>query len=516
MAAPDRRSTFVGALWNVAAMVFPLVSTLLLSVAIARWLGPEALGQQSVIAYMGSLVTSLVIMAATTCTTQVLAAAYGGDDPGRFAALARLSRRVHLAGGVLAAAVLSGIGAGRDLTLAWVLIGLVTFIDALGWSHGSRLVALDGWRAVSPLRLVSQFGATLLGVGAVLLGLGLPGVFGAQVLTSTWLTLVLRRRDRRLRPDLDARPAPLQVRPLVRLWSLFVVGMLLTQVVNRRVELLFLDAFSSSHAVAVYAVAFTVVSAAVTVPTALGQAAMPAMSAAGAAGGEESLREDLRRAARLAMLGGFLFAAALIAIGPSLVVTLWGAQLRSAAGILPWLALPTLGVPLAGLLEIYWTAMNRLAAMLVLGAISAVVDLGAAAVLVPLHGLAGAVIANVGAQFVYLGAVVVYTHRRLAGVLPPAGFLARSAAVAVVVGGSGWAAAAVLSGAAPGWALLGALLAFALALAVVSRTVGLLDRPDLDWLAGLLPSAVRPLLALLGGTRTRRAAAMPPQEPALS
>jgi O-antigen/teichoic acid export membrane protein len=507
-----RRSTFTGALWNVAAAVFPLVSTLLLSVAIGRRLGSTALGQQSVIAYMGSLVGGLVVIAASNCTTQVLAAAFGAGDPGRFATLTRLSARVHLVGGLLAAVVLGGIGTAHDLVWAWVLIGLVTFLDALGWSHGSRLVALQGWGAVSPLRLVSQLGGTLLGVGAVFLGLGLPGVFGAQVLTSAWLTACLRRRDRRLRPDLRSAPAPVQLRPLVRLWSLYIAGMALTQVVNKRIELVFLDASASSHAVAVYAVAFTVVSAAVTVPTALAQAAMPAITAAGAADGEEALRADLRRGIRLAVLGGLLIVAALATIGPPLVLTLWGPSLTDASAILPWLALAALGAPLVSLLDVYWAANNRLAALLVVGAVSAGIDLGLAGALVPPLGVTGAIVANVAGQVSGVLGLLFLTQRLAPGVLPGPRFVVRSAVLALVIGGAGWAAGVVLSGVGPVVALLGAALAFLVALGLLGRVVGLLDGPDVHWLAGLLPGAIRPLLPFLGGIRYRGA---PVPEPAI-
>ncbi|MCU1616862.1 MAG: hypothetical protein JWO98_4402 [Frankiales bacterium] len=499
MAALSRRTAFAGALWNVAAMVFPLVSTLLLSVVIGRHLGSAVLGEQSVIAYLGGLVGTLVVMAATNCTTQVLAAAAGADDPGRFASVARLTRRVHLVGGLVACAVLATIGSGRDMAWAWVLIGLVSLIDALGWAHASRLIALEGWRAVSPLRLVSQIAGTLLGVGAVLLGGGLPAVFAAQVLSSTWLTLTLRRRDRRHRPGLDAAPGPLELRPLARLWSLFALGALLTQVVNKRIELVFLDAFSSAHDVAVYAVAFTVISVAVTVPSSLVGAAQPAVTAAaGAAGSEAELHGHLQRAARLAIVAGFVFTAGLVALGPVLVTTLWGAQFAETGRIVPWLAVAMLGTPLAVLLDVYWTAVNRLRVVLVTGAVSAVIDVGLAAALVPSFGVPGAVAANVAGQLAWLAGLLL-SSRRIPGLLPPAAFLLRCVGVLVTLGGAAWGATALLAPAGPLVSLAGGGIAFLAVLAALGRTVGLLTGPDIEWLDGLLPAFARPALDAMGG-----------------
>jgi O-antigen/teichoic acid export membrane protein len=385
-----------------------------------------------------------------------------------------------------------------------VLIGLVTFIDALGWAHASRLIGLEGWRAVSPLRLVSQVAGTLLGVGAIVLDLGLPGVFAAQALASTWLTVMLRRRDRRHRPDLDIAPVPLVMRPLVRLWSLYAVGALLTQVVNKRIELVFLDAFRSPHEVAVYAVAFTVISVAVTVPSSLMGAALPGISAADAAGNETELHGHLHRAARLAILGGFLLTAGLVVLGPYLVLALWGGQFTAAARIVPWLAVAMLGTPLGVLLDVYWTAVNRLGAVLVTGAVSAVVDLGLAAALVPSLGVPGAVTANLAGQLTWLAGLIVYTRRRIPGLLPPASFLGRCAASALAAGAAAWAAAALLGGLGAFVGLVGGGLAFLAALALLGRTLGLVAAPDLEWLGGLLPTVARPLLAALGGRTSAR------------
>ncbi|MCU1612486.1 MAG: Membrane protein involved in the export of O-antigen and teichoic acid, partial [Frankiales bacterium] len=80
MTAPSRRDTFAGGLWNVASMVVPLLSTVLLSAVIARRLGSLELGAQSFVSYVASLVSGLVITAATNCSTQLMASAYGARN----------------------------------------------------------------------------------------------------------------------------------------------------------------------------------------------------------------------------------------------------------------------------------------------------------------------------------------------------------------------------------------------------------------------------------------------------
>lgn len=510
MSGPGRRTTFVGGLWNAAAMVVPLLSTVLLSVVIARRLGPTELGAQSVISYTGSLVGSLVIIAATNCTTQVMAAAYGAEDEGRLAMLRRLSGIVHFTGGVLAGLVLTGIGTAQDHTLAWVLIGLVTFLDALGWSSGSRLIARSGWSVVSRLRLVSQIAASLLGVVAVLLGGGVAGVFAAQVLTSAWLATCLRRRDRRERAARAVPPAPVALRPLASLWGLFVVSVALAQIVDKRIELLFLDAFRSRHDVAVYAVAFSLVTVAVTVPSALTNAAVPGIAAAASADGVTSLHGHLRRAGRLAVLSGFLMCAALATVGPSLILVFWGEGLRGAASIMPVMALSVLLVPLPVLLKVFWTGIGRLGPVLFANSLGALADVGVAVALIPPLGVVGAAAANLTAQVVTCAAIVVWSRRQGAPVGTSPKHLLRCAIVAALSGGAAAAAAFALGDVSRVVALAAAAAAFVVVLVVVGLLGGLVPGEDADWLADTLPAPVRPALVVIGGLRWART----PREPA--
>ncbi|MGY1914638.1 lipopolysaccharide biosynthesis protein [Blastococcus sp. SYSU DS0973] len=505
----SRRATFVGGLWSVASVVFPLISTLLLSIVIARRLGSAELGEQSVIAYVGSSVAGMVVFAATRCAMQVMAAAHGRGDSGQAAAMDRLSRRVHVVAGVVAGLGMASFGILRDHALAWALIGLVTFIDAIGWSYGARLIAQRGWRAVSPLRLMSQIVAALLGVVAVLLGGGIAWVFAAQVLTSTWLTVILRRRDERTRRSDDVAPSRLTLRPLGRLWLLFILLAALTQVVDKRMELLFLDFFRSPHEVAVYAVAFSLVTVAVTVPGALTSAAIPGIAAAGAADGSGSLGVHLRRAARLASVAATFLTAGLAALGPSVVVLFWGAELQDAAAILPWMAISVLFVPTRVLLEAYWTGVDRLPPVLWATGAGALADIVVAAALVPPFGIAGAVAANVAAQVVACGLLVGYTRRHAPGVRTSGRHLVRAGAPAIVAGAAGWLAAGACAGPGPLIALVAGAGAFLAVVVVVGLVGGLVPAEDADWLVGTLPTAAQPALVTVGGLRWAQARRAP-------
>jgi O-antigen/teichoic acid export membrane protein len=355
--------------------------------------------------------------------------------------------------------------------------------------------------------MVSQFAASLLGVGAVLLGLGLAGVFGAQLLASLWLAVTLRRRDRRDRPAGGSAPTPLAVAPLARLWGLFVLSVGLAEIVEKRVELVFLDAFGSSHDVAVYAVAFSLVTVAVVVPGAIASATVPGIAAA-AASSTDALSAHLQRAARVALLAGCLLTAGLAAVGPSAVVAFWGGGLADARTVVPWIALSALFVPLPVLCGAYWTGMGRLTPVLVATAIGAVVDLTVAAALVPALGVTGAVAANVSAQVVTCVVLVGYTRRRVAPLGVSLPYAARFVGAAVLGGGAAWAVARGLDGVSPLLGLVAGIAVFAAVVGLAGVLAGLLPGEDADWLAETAPAVARPALVAVGGLRWARAHAV--------
>jgi O-antigen/teichoic acid export membrane protein len=484
-------------------MVVPLFSTLVLSVVIARRLGPAALGQQSVISYVGALVSGVVIAAVTNCSIQAASSANGANDFGRLESLRRLSGRAHVVAGLACAGAVVAMGLGRAYALAWGFMALTVLLDACGWAHGSRIVALRGWHAVSPMRLVSQLASSLVGVAAVLFGAGIVGVFAAQALSSAALLMGLRWRDRGLTVPRPATLSPLSIRQLARLWGLFLVSMLLGQIVDKRVELLFLDAYRSAHEVAVYAVAFSLVTVAVTVPASLAGAMVPGIAAVESSSAAAELPTHLYRAARLANVSALVLTAGLMSIGPAAILVIWGPELNAAASILPWMAASVLFLPVRALYGAYWTGVGRLSVALVSSGVAAAVDLGLAWLLVPDHGVGGAVAANLAAQVVGCWLITRVTRARVKGDHGHLGDLVRPAIVCAGAGGAAAAVTALLPGLV---GLVAGTVLFVALLAGLSAVIGLVAAQDGAWLAGALPRAAAPVVAIAVGRQARSSA----------
>lgn len=490
----ERRRAVSGGLWNAAATVMPMVTTLVLSVVINRTLGIDAQGVQNFIAYVASLAVALPVMSLFSASVQALSTARGRGSAAEAAWLARMSLALHVCVGVVSGGVLVVIGLARgDEQVAWAIAGATVGIDAASWALSARSIARDGWGPVGARRLVTQAAAPLLGIVALLAGLGVAGVFLAQAVASLAL-LVSVWSVQRGAPGAGRvllKP-PLPLRPLAGLVGMFALVSLLTQVVERRLEILFLDAYSTEREIAVYSIAFAFVSMAYYVCTSTTGAASSSIAAVAGSGDTDRVEQAISRAARVLVVVAVLLAAALASVGPSLVRVAYEGAERAAA-LVPWLCLTLLYAPLAHLVQQYWQGVGRLAPILVSGSVGAVVDIALAFLLVPDHGAAGAVAANVAGQAVAATLLVVHTARRLPGLRLPAGVVLRAAGVAVPS-----AAAAVAAASLGGWAGLGAATgSFVVVAFVVSRVVPVLGAEDVAWLHGALPGRLAGLASTL-------------------
>jgi O-antigen/teichoic acid export membrane protein len=485
-AAPpqSRRSVFTGGAWSAASTVLPMGSTVALSVVISRALGPELLGEQSLVAYVASLMTSVVIYSFTAASVQLLASAGGARDEQRLAYLALWSHRAHVVGGAFAAAVLVSGGLTRDhLQTIWFIAAATAFCDALGWASASRHIAAHGWAGTGARRLVAQAASPILGIAAIAAGFGIDGVFAAQLVTSVVLLGFLHVLDRRDPVISRAGVAPPDWRPVMRIWSLFALSTLITQIVERRIELVFLDHYYDGREIAMYSVAFNVVGIAIMICVSLISASIPAIAASYGASLGHRVEASFSRGMRVVVTMGLLLSAAAISIGPHVVTALWGPEYGMSGTLVRWLGITLLLAPAGALANAYWTGTGRMKPVILAGSVGAVLDIGLAATLIPHHGAGGAVVASLVGQGSASFLIVGYTMRSGLHIDVHGRRLGLAALAAVLAGGAGYG-----GGLAGGWlGLLGSLAAYGVVLAGVSRVLGLFDDGDVDWLAETLP-----------------------------
>jgi O-antigen/teichoic acid export membrane protein len=480
-----------GGVWLSASYVVPLAATTALSVAAGRVLGPTELGRQSFIAFCEAVLAGLVIGSLTNATVRALAEARGAGDRSREAHESHWSAAAHLATGALVALALAVIGLFRpEDRVAFFLVAVSAFVNAVGWSFASRIVARRGWAPVAKRRLVAQLVAAGLGIVAVLAGFGIVGIFVANLVASLGLLASVRRRA-------DAVPAgPLLPTPraLVSLWMLFGISEMLTQVVARRIEFFFLDAFSPASELAMYSIPFMLVSGVVLLPSSMAGAALPEIAAARASGEDSRTVGHLARALRVAAIASLPLAAALAGLGPSLVTVLYGDEFQRAADLVPLAALAIVVLPVGMLCSSYWFGVGRFGRVLWIGACAGAIDVFLALTLIPGLGALGAVIANLVAQVAEAGLILVMTLRMIPGLRLPWRRWVLVLCVATVTLAVCTVTTRTVGGVV---GLVTGTVAGALTFAGLGAVIGVLPREDADWLAGVLPHRLAPFVRLL-------------------
>lgn len=493
-----RQRAVAGGMWIATSRLLPLVGTAVLSISIARILGPDALGLQNYVAFVDVLLATAVQWVLITVSIQQLSRAHGVGDAEAVSRLERAVFLLNVLGGAGSAVVLLSIAATSPTPLPWVFAAINAVVNGIAWGYGVRIIAADGWTPVARTRLVTQLTAVALGLGAVVVGLGIAGVFAAIALASALFAVILRRRHGPLRWG-PVRPIP---GGLVVVWAQMFALEVLVQWVMQKSEVLFLQHWASHTQIAMFSVAFMVVATAAALPVALVVSGLPSVANSLGAGTIDATLTRLGHPVRIALMASVPLGAFVAAVGPSAVSALYGAEFQTAAELVPMQAVALLTATAGMVCVTFWIGAGQFGPLMVAAGAGVIVNIGLAVALIPQHQAWGAVFASVAGQTVMAALVLGWTHHRGAGLSLPVLRWAASLAGAVVWvwlmaelrGAIGWDSAA---GRWLGLLVVGAATTVGLALA--GMALGYIDRRDRQWLLESLPPRLRPLGRLLAG-----------------
>lgn len=487
-----RAGALVAGMWSTAMMVVPLAATLVLSVVIGRFLGPDALGEQNWISYVNALFAALLIQTLVRAGIQTLSTAKGAADTAEYANLARWILLFQIAGGTVSALVLAALSFFSEYQAAWLFASVTAAVNAIGWSFSVRVIAERGWAAVAKRRLITQLIAQGVAVVVVVAGFGIAGVFAANLVAAVVLLALLVP----ISPGLAAGRRGRLPRRLLRIWSLYVVTELLAQVVTQRIEFVFLAWLSTKDQLAMYSIPYMVVATVTMIPESAATSLLPSLASRAGAGMQHVIDAHLPHAVRVIGIMSVPLSAGIAVLGPRLIVLAYGSQFEQAGTLVSLMALLILFVPVFDLLNIYWGGFGRLGLPLVAVSIGGAVDIALALGLIPSQAALGATIANVTGQALCALILIVITKRRLPVLTMAWGRYAAVVAVSVVAAGAGWGVQHVVAG------VLGWLLALAMMLAVnlaFGATAGFTTAADGRWLRDSLPGRLQGFVKLYAG-----------------
>jgi O-antigen/teichoic acid export membrane protein len=409
------RNTF----WYGLVTALGLLSGLLMSIILARGLGPALMGDLSYLLWFERTLTAVAMLGYGFATVRYTAEAFARDENDRAWGVVRLyMRRQVVTTAIVVVAVLPLIlwlapGAVRGAFLV-ILAQLFLITTESLYSYALQgAQRYDVTTRTSTIKMGLQLVVASL---AILYGADLFVLISGLALTLIVSCLIQRRRAHEVyHESLKAPVAPMTAEARAYLLPLSIVAVL-DAIVWDRSEVFFLGLYASSEDIAFYSLAFGLATRIMIIPGIAVGALLPAFSTLHGRGHPEEFRRLYQLALRYVGLAGAPLAAVLAALAPGLTVWLYGEAYLPAARLMGVMAAVSL---LSALRAVAWAALRAVGdrrCALTATAIAAVVNLVLAAVLIPRWTTVGAVVANSAAQvtasvWVFIGIARVHRMR---------------------------------------------------------------------------------------------------------
>jgi len=490
------RTVLHGGFWFSASRVVPQLYSLVISVAAARFLGPHGMGRQSFIAFSEISLVVLLGNGFYLALMRSVGEALGRDRPAALRSLLRWGRRVQTVSATLGAAILVVSAVlGADPRSAWLLAAVVCVVAILHTVPSAVIIGMQLWKQAALVGLATGVVGTISTIGVLWAGGGITGMFAVEAAVSgvnLFWTGVIARRALAVAAGRPLHGAAADASDLQRQAARFAkfttLSEALNYVVDRRSEVFFLAAFSTSTQIALYSIVFSMMTALIQIPVAMATAITPAIATLFGAGAVERIRSGYARALRLLLLTSLPLTAVGLAVGPALLRAVYGAEYRGTRPVLliSMAAFPL--VPLTGVASALLAGIGRGKVLLQASGAAAALDIALATIFVPRHGAVGAAIANVGGQVVAATLLLWFAQRLTGRIRLEPQALLRAAGASAAAGFAGWLPVKFLGG---GLGVVVGISAAAAIFAVSAAALRILPADDAAWLEDAIGRTLR-------------------------
>ncbi|HXA55265.1 MAG TPA: glycosyltransferase [Solirubrobacteraceae bacterium] len=479
-------SVISGGLWNTLSQSLPQGFALIISVAAARFLGPDGMGRQSFIAFTMISITQVISEGLKESLMRSVGELLGADRTGEVRGLVRWAAPTLLLGGLAGCVVLIvAAQLGASPAAAWVLAGVECLLVTVQGAPWAALAGSQKWRQASTVGLLTTAVGVPVTVGVLALGGGIVGMFAVETATAGVALVAiailalraLRALPRHVHPAREMRQRTTRYAVLATLMTLA------TFVVWQRSEFFFLRAYSTDRQIAFYSIAFAAASGLALLPGALAGTLSPAFATLYGARHHGRIRSGYWRAQRLLPILSLPLLAGFAALGPALIRLVYGSSYSAAGPLL--LILLTLFplIPLLGVANSLLVGLGVLRVALIWELVGAAATIGLNFLLVPTHAAVGAAIADVGGQLVVVIPVLVYAGMQVAPAAIDARAIARAALASAPAGAAAWIVDVSLGGVA---GLVGGALAGLVVFAPLATLLRVIPARDRDWLRDIV------------------------------
>jgi O-antigen/teichoic acid export membrane protein len=487
-APPDAASATTGAtvvtagLWATASRLLPQFFSLAISVVAARFLGPNGMGRQSLIAFAAIFATTAATLGVPSALMRYVGEQMGAARSVTLRPLIRVAWKIEGLAAACGAGVLIGIGLnGAEPRAAWLLAGITCALAVLQKVPVSVLVGLQHWRDASAVTMFMGGVAMIATILVLLLGGGVTDMIAVGTASTlvifVWTTIRMRRRLAALTGE-HRRDAVLH-RRFWRYSAIASLGVPVTLIVWFRSEFFFLAHYASDKEIALYSIAFSAYTALVIIPQSLANAIAPAFATLYGAAAIDRIRQGFGRSMRLLLTATLPITAVAIALGPATLRLVYGDTYRGTGTPL------TIMLVLLPFVALLHTSMSLLVGLgrqwlpLILGVLAAAANIGFDLVLIPRYEAVGAAAANAAGQIAAAVPIIVYAVRCAGGVRWETTALTRAALVSAACG---LAAAGVLHLLGGGVGVAVGVVAWAVSFVLLARVLHIVSPADAAWL----------------------------------
>ena len=425
---------------------------LVVSIWIARTLGPADFGRYAFTLWLCGWLMTCSNHALTTSSTKFIAEADGAGAPDIASHIAhRLSGYQHLSTLIVLAlfVLMTAIIQPSEWQQFLLPVTVFVVIAVAAKANYFMLVAIEKGQERFEPAAISTVLTGVIGIGligsATLIHAPVIDFIALFAVACLIINLVNRLAFRRYCRPFTAGPIPVETsRRLSRHLRLTAALVLLISLKASMIEVFLLNTFSTSTAVGFFAIAATLTRGAVDLfSVGLTATLLPYMAKSFGQNGHEQAARLLADATRFYWAAGLIIAGVGLVTTPEIVTLMYGQRYVQ--------AIPAIEATLvlSGLLLIgnsiaaFQIVIDRQDDRVRISIMALVVNAVLGIALIPFYGLAGAVLTYAGTRFAELGLAIIYLRRTTAGGLPVAA-MARLLAVAVAATAIAWLTVVVL------------------------------------------------------------------------
>ncbi len=396
--APISINIFKNSVWNLILFVIQGVTGLVMSILVARYLGPELMGEYSYVIWLIGVISLVICLGLPNAITKFLSELIGSEDKAHaniiYATLLQLQFIISLLVSIILILLFyfNLLPDHKDYYL-------IAFISLIPVCMSAFLTAV--FQGLQNFRLISIVGSsisllqTALVVLCIKLDAGIMGLIAISLIGGLLQTLILVKSTGLALDFTGWLKIPKKLRDTIARYSLHVYWtVLLSLIVWQKSEIFFLKMYSTSEAIAFYSIAFNTVMILTTLASLFAAVIFPVLSNFHGAGYTTGVQNIYAKSVKVMMIFYLPLCMCFIAVAKPLIVLMYSPAYTTVSPLLIILLVSALFSAMGIIFANVILAVNRSDIQAKYVTLQAAVNIALDLLLIPQFGATGAAVAN--------------------------------------------------------------------------------------------------------------------------